>query len=220
MSEARQVPLLGDLPLTIVQRIDHSLDAGFVSYPIAGLAGEWQQRAGRASHRIEIEGLLIGDEAPAQLAALQAAAAAGEAVPFAADITSALALQRVVITSLHAVEEAGAPRRFAYRLALVESPPLPPPAQVEAFGGLDDFGLGDLGFDADLGSAIGDLAREAGQAVDQALDLAGKLGVLEGLDGAALDGFLAPLEDASGAIGDAGGALRDAMRALAGELRS
>jgi len=218
MNETRQMPLLGDLPLEIVQRIDHSLDTGFASYPIAGLDGEWQQRSGRASHRIEIDGLLIGDDAPRQLAALQAAAAAGEALAFASDITSALSLQRVVITAIRAVEEAGVRRRFAYHLSLVESPPLPPPAEVEAFGGLDDFGLGDLGFDADIGGAISDLAQEAGQAIDTALDLAGKLGVLEGLDGTALDGFLSPLEDATRAVGAAGVGLRDAMRLLAGEL--
>jgi hypothetical protein len=218
VSETAHVPLLGDLPLEYVQRIDQSLDAGFTSYPIVGLAGEWQQRAGRASHRIYLQGLIFGDDAPARLAALQAAAVAAEPLSFTADITSALELQRVVIAWIHVVELAGQPRRFEYELVLAEHPPLPPPAEVEPFGGLGEFGAGDLGFDTDIGGAISNLADQAGSAVSEALDVMDKLGVLGNLDGVSLGGFLSPLEEASTGITAAGAELRDAVTSLAREF--
>ena len=52
---------------------------------------------------------------------------------------------------------------------LAESPPLPPPAEVSSFGGLDGFGLGDLGFDPGaLGDVLDDIKNEAGGLMDVA----------------------------------------------------
>ncbi|WP_204317058.1 hypothetical protein, partial [Klebsiella aerogenes] len=76
------------------------LDAGFAPMRIAGLAGEVQQRDGRPSHLIAIEGLLIGDGARDTLGKLQSAAGDGSELTFAADITGALDLSSVVIHSL------------------------------------------------------------------------------------------------------------------------
>lgn len=217
MSEnaADAVPLLGDISLRSVQRIEHRLDGGFQAVRIPGLSGELQQRVGRLSHEIVITGTLFGSEAAGQLETLQQAAGDGEELTFAADITTALELQNVVITHFRAVEVAARPNTWHYEIGLRESPPLPPPAQVQGFGGLDDFGLGDLGFDTDIVGDLQDLAGDVAGAVDDALGVLDSLGALADLG--SLGGFLSPMDepvddaanlgdDLNGALGDLGGA--------------
>ena len=63
MMADRPIPLVGDIALDAVQTITHRLDAGFAPLRIGGLDGEVQQRFGRPSHLISIEGLLIGESA-------------------------------------------------------------------------------------------------------------------------------------------------------------
>ena len=215
----RPIPLLGDISLDLVQSIEHELDGGFVPMSIAGLDGELQQRTARPSHRIRIAGVLAGEGAADQLGKLQDAAANGEELTFAANIVSALDLQRIVITGFRAAEVAGHADRLAYELELAESPPLPPPAELEGFGGLDDFGLGDLGFDApglldDLQNLAGDVAG----AVDAALDAVQALDALSSLDGLSADGLLGPMGTAVDNLGQAGEKFGDALGSLEGML--
>jgi hypothetical protein len=205
---------LGDISLAFVQRIEHALDSGFVPTRIAGLSGELQQRSGRPSHRIYISGVLFGKDAARDLEILQQAAEAGEELTFAADITTALDLQKVVITSFRVVETAGRPARFDYEINLTESPPLPPPAQIEPFGGLGDFGLGDLGFDTDILGDLTDLADDIAGAIDGALDLIDQLGALANLDGLELGGFLEPMQDASDEVADIASRFGDATQSF------
>jgi hypothetical protein len=216
----RPIPLLGDTPLDYVQRIEHSLDAGFASSRIAGLAGELQQRSGRPSHRVRIAGLLIGEGARDALGTLQGAAQAGEELTFSADITSALDLQKVVIHSFQAHEAAGTPQRIEYELELVESPPLPPPAEVSGgFGGLDGLGLGDLGLDAGVLGDIADLAGDVASAVDQALGAVEALGALAALaasGGLDFAGILQPLDEAGSGVGEIATQFQQATRSLGG----
>ncbi|MGE0824812.1 MAG: hypothetical protein AB7P18_22170 [Candidatus Binatia bacterium] len=201
MTDTRPMPLLGDISLRFVQRMEHTLAGGFVATPIASLAGELQQRASRPSHRIWLSGILFGDDAADQLATLQTAAQTGEELTFAADITTALDLQKVVITAFRAVEVAGTPKQFQYDLHLAESPPLPPPAQISGFGGLDDFGLGDLGIDTSVLDDIQDLAGEVAGAVDAALDVVEQLEALASLaDLGSLGGFLEPLQQSVSSV--------------------
>jgi len=215
------VPLLGDISLEFVQRIEHRLDAGFVATPIAGLDGELQQRVSRRSHQIHITGLLFGEEVGSQLETLQRAAETGEELTFAADITTALDLQSVVITSFRALEIAAKPNHFHYEMTVAESPPLPPPAEISGFGGLDDFGLGDLGFDTDILGDLEDMAGDIAGAVEGALDVMDQLGALANLDGLDLgSGFLSPMNDAAGEVGQAGGDFKDAAQSLTGAFKS
>lgn len=220
MSEpgARPIPLLGEISLEYVQRVEHALDGGFRPMRIAGLAGTLQQRSGRPSHHIWIAGVLRGDTAADDLAAIQEAAAAGAELTFAADISTALELQHVVITSLRVVEAAGHPGQYGYEIGLAESPPLPPPAQVEPFGGLGDFGMGDLGFDTDI---LGDLMDEASglaDAVSGAMDLLDQLGALANLDGLELGSFLEPLQGSIDAVTGIASRLGDALDGMLGGL--
>lgn len=212
--ETRSVPLLGEISLEYVQQIQHHLDGGFISTPIANLPGELQQRTGRPSHRIHITGLLIGDEAADQLQSLQTATASGENVTFASDITTALDLQRVVITYFRAVELAGHPSRFWYQIQLTESPPLPPPATVDPFGGLGDFGLGDLGFDTDILGDLQDLAGDVAGAVSDAMDVIDQIGALANLDGLSLGGLLEPMNGAVNEVGSVASSFRSAIDGL------
>jgi hypothetical protein len=214
---SRPIPLLGTTSLDCVQRIEHSLDAGFDAMRILGLEGELQQRSGRPSHRLRISGLLIGEGAHDTLGTLQGAARAGEEMTFSADISSALDLQKVVVRSFRAHEQAGAPQRIEYDIELVESPPLPPPAEVSGFGGLDDFGLGDLGLDPGVLGDIADLAKDVAGAVDAAL---GAIDALQGLASLAASGgldfagILAPLDEAGSQVATVVAKFQQATRSL------
>jgi hypothetical protein len=212
----RPIPLLGAISLEFVQRIEHSIDAGFVSTPIAGLPGELQQRSNRMSHRIALEGVLFGASAADNLKSLQEAAGNGEELTFSADITTALDLQKVLITRLDAIETAGNPSRFDYRLQLAESPPLPPPAQVSGFGGLDDFGLGDLGFDTDILGDITDIAGDIAGAVNDALQVIDAVTALADLGGLELGNFLAPIGEVGDRVASVGTNFRNAFDSLSG----
>jgi hypothetical protein len=208
------VPLLGDVTLPFVQRIEHLLDGGFERVRVAGLAGELVQRPSRPSHVVYLAGLIAGQTAKDDLAKLQSAAAAGADMTFAADITTALELQKVVVTWFRAVELAGEPNRWSYEMVLVESPPLPPPAQVEAFGGLDDFGLGDLGFDTDILGDLEGLAGDIAAAADKALDVVNQLDALAGLGDLTAGGLLQPMDAPISGVATAATRAVDAARAL------
>ena len=210
----RPVPLLGSISLSSVQRIEHALDSGFSSTPIAGLAGELQQRTNRLSHRVRIGGTLFGDSAAEDLKALQQAAANGEEVTFSADISKALDLQKVIISRFYATEGGGHANFFRYDLDLTESPPLPPPAQVSGFGGLDDFGLGDIGFDTDILGDIASAASGIAGAVNDALSVVDALSALTNLDGLDLGNFLKPMSDSATRVSSIGGNVQKAFGGL------
>lgn len=211
------MPLIGDIALEAVQVIEHAQDGGFVSTRIAGLPGELQQRLARPSHRIRIAGVLFGAEALDKLGTLQKAAQDGAEVTFAADITTALELKKVVVSSFWAQAEAGMPDRYLYEVVLVESPPLPPPAQVSSFGGLGDFGVGDLGFDTSVLGDIADAASKVASAVEQAIAVVDTLQALSKLgDLNVSGGMLKPVEDAVGRVGKLGDAFKKAGSGLAG----
>jgi len=215
----RPIPLLGDVPLEFVQSIELALDAGFVAMPIAGLEGELHQRAARGSHRIAIRGVLFGEGAADALGKLQTAAADGQQIAFAADMAAALELDQVVIESFHAAEDAGRPGTYRYDLVVAESATLPPPAELSPFGGLDDFGLGDLGLDLGVLEDISSLADEVAGAVDAALDIVDQLSSLADLAGlGSLGGFLEPMSRQVTGVGEVGGSFAEAARAAGGAL--
>jgi hypothetical protein len=212
----RPMPVLGDVPLRAIRSIELYMDGAFVGHDVVGLEGTVQQRLGRRSHEIRLSGQVLGETYKDDLEALQNAAAGGAETTFTADIVSALELQSVVIRQFSVRETAGHPGRADIRLVLVEAPPLPPPAQVSSFGGLDDFGFGDLGFDSDIMGDLANLAGDISAAVDGALDAVAALDALAGLGDLSLDGPLEPLQGATEGLADAGRTLSDAASKLGG----
>jgi hypothetical protein len=198
------VPMIDDLELTAVQWIRQESAQGYATHQVAGLDGTVHQKLGRRSHRVAIAGVLLGETAVADLETLQGKVSAGEEVVFTADITTALAVEKMVIASLAAEQDVGSGGRFSYRVELAESPPLPPPAELSPFGGFDEFGLGDLGFDPDaLGGLMDDVLAQAGaiaDAADAALDAVQAVGALASL--ADLGDLSHPLKPVTDQIGD------------------
>jgi hypothetical protein len=190
--------MIDDIALDYVTHARQRTAQRSLSLPIPGLAGDVQQVVGRASYEIEISGLIVGDGAADGLRALQSKAGGGEEVTFSADITSALELDKVVIVAAEFEAHAGIPGYYDYRLLLRESPPLPPPAELSPFGGLDGV---DLGFDTDILGDIADVAGDLQTAIEQ---VAGALDTLEALAGLAdlgLDNPLTPMTEAADRLG-------------------
>jgi hypothetical protein len=214
--------MVDDLQLGAVQWLRQETEQGFAQQRVAGLDGTLHQKVGRWSHRLLVTGMLMPATATDDLAALQTKVAGGAEVTFTADIATALAVEKMVIESFAAEQVPGNAGQYSYTLVLAESPPLPPPAELSPFGGLDDLGgLGDLGFD-DLAGVVGGIADAAGAvtgALDAAMDavqavqglaaLAGGLGDLSSLSDP-----LRPITDKLGELGS----LPETLGALPGLL--
>jgi phage protein U len=200
------VPMIDDIELKAVQHVRQETAASFAEQHVIGLNGTLHQKMGRRSHRVELRGFLLPDTAVDDLKKLQEKSSKGEEVTFTADITTALTIDKMLVERFQAEQQVGPPGQIAYQIVLVESPPLPPPAQVSAFGGLDGFGLGDLGFDAgalgDLLSEIQDQAGAVMDAVDAAVDAVQQLASLASLaDLANIANPLMPLTSKVGELG-------------------
>ncbi len=214
-------PMIDDIALAAVQRIRQETRQDYVKQRIPGLEGELHQRLGRPSHRVLLTGFLLPATAQDDLKALQEKVSAGEEVTFTADITTALGIDHMVIEAFQAEQQAGPAGQIAYSMILSESPPLPPPAEVSAFGGLGDFGLGDLGFDPGaLGDVLGDIASKAGELselADAALKAVDQLQALASLANFGDVGNpIKPLVDQVGATGQFAGELSSLGGAAAG----
>ena len=204
-------PMIDNIELKAVQHIRQETDQDYVRQRIAGLEGTLHQKLGRRSHRVTLRGLLLPATAVEDLQKLQEKASSGEEVTFTADITTALSVDKMVIEYFSAEQQVGPAGQIAYQLVLAESPPLPPPAEVSPFGGLGDFGLGDLGFDPGaLGEVLSEIQDQAGAvmaAVDSALDAVQQLQALASLgDLANIGNPLPPISEKVGELADLGAA--------------
>jgi phage protein U len=218
------VPMVDDVQLKATQVVRQETDQAFVRQHVAGLDGTVHQKLGRRSHRVILSGLLLPETAADDLKTLQQKASSGAEVSFTADITTALDVEHMVIESLALEQRVGAGGQFAYTMELAESPPLPPPAELSPFGGLGDFGVGDLGFDAgalsDLAGEVADQAGAISGAVDGALDVVKQLGSLASLgDLGSLSNPLTPLTDAASSLGQLGSSVSETIGQLGGLLK-
>ena len=217
-------PMIDDFELKAVQFIRQETENHLVGHAIPGLDGTFQQRLGRKSHRVFLQGLLLRDTAVDDLKTLQTKASGAAEVTFTADIATALSIEKMVIESFEAEQHVGPAGQTAYSMWLVESPPLPPPAELSAFGGLGDFGLGDLGFDAgalgDIAGAIADQAGAIAELAEQAIAAVEQLQSLAGLaDLASVGNPVKPVADQVGKVKDLGSSLKsiaDAVKAITG----
>lgn len=210
---SRAVPTIDDIQLDPVLVIRQRTRTRLGPTPVVGLAGDVQQRLGRASHEVELRGLLHGEDALDKLDALQDKVVAGEEVDFTADITTALEIAKMIVVEAEFEELAGHPNRFEYRLLLRESPPLPEPASLAPFGGLEGF---DVGFDTDVLGDIADMAGELQGAMDLLGDVMAGLDALAGLASLDAGNPLQPMQDQAGSLGDAGAGSGEAVGGLRG----
>lgn len=143
-------PVIGEWEVPSIERIQTLEERRIARLPVPGLLGDIQQDLGAASLAVEIAGSLHGDEARDDfLQKLRDEFRAGNPVSFAADITNASELDRVLIDELELEEVNDSANGFRYRVVLreyVEPPQPPPPA--------DDLGL-DLGVDLDDLASLG-----------------------------------------------------------------
>jgi hypothetical protein len=215
-------PMIDDLELKAVQYLRQETEQDFARHDVPGLEGTLHQRLGRRSHRLVVAGYLLPGTATADLETLQTKAAAGAEVTFTADIATALKVDKMVIESFRAEQHVGPAGQIAYTLVLAESPPLPPPAEVSAFGGLGDFGVGDLGFDpgalGDVVAAIEDQAGAIQEIAETALAAVDQLQALASIgDLLSAGNPVRPVAEQLSSLNELGsafGAIRDSMRRI------
>lgn len=118
-------PMLGDIELQQVQKIEVDGDQVLVAHGVPALEGDFLQRLDRRAMQITITGVLTGPEAGEGLKALRDKFRAAEPVPFVADIATATRVDEVLIEEMGVRELAGKPERFEYAFTLREYIPAP-----------------------------------------------------------------------------------------------
>lgn len=134
-------PVLDDLELELVQKIDSEQDEELVRSAVPGLDGDFLASVGRRATRFTLTGVVIGEEAGDSLKKLREKFASADPVSFVSDIATATQVDKVVIEEMGVRELAGRPERFEYSFTLrefkapepptdiiVPPPPPPPPA--------------------------------------------------------------------------------------------
>lgn len=134
-------PMLGDLELEQVQRIETDQDQVLLAHEVPALEGDFLQRLGRRGTGVTLSGVLTGPESKEGVAALREKFHAAEPVSFVADIATATRVDEVLIEQLDVRELAGRPERFEYAFSLrefteppevpTEPPPVIPPQVLE-----------------------------------------------------------------------------------------
>lgn len=113
-------PMLGDLELETVQRIETEEGQVLTRHEIPALEGDFLQRLGRRGSRVSLAGMVVGPEVRERLQELRTKVRTAEPVPFASDIATATRLAEVLVEELDVREIAGRPERFEVTLALRE----------------------------------------------------------------------------------------------------
>lgn len=135
-------PMLGDIELQQVQRIDSDQDQLLVRHAVPALEGDFLQGLGRRATVFVLDGVLTGPEVADGITSLREKFHAAEPVSFAADIATATRIDQVLIEAMDVREIAGHALRFEYSFLLREfippptprretPPPPPPPQELE-----------------------------------------------------------------------------------------
>lgn len=119
-------PMIGEIELELVQKIETDEDQVLVQHSVPALEGDFLQRLGRRASRIKLSGVMTGPESAESLKTLRAKFRDGEPASFVADIATATQVGDVLIEEFGVRELAGKAERFAYELTLREM--IPPPA--------------------------------------------------------------------------------------------
>lgn len=124
-------PILGNIELQQVQKIEIEEDQVFTQHSIPALEGDFFQGLGRRSSWVKLSGVLTGAEVQAGLQALRDQFRAAQPVDFVADIATATKVSQVIIEEMGVRELAGKPARFEYAFTLREYIPAPvPPREI------------------------------------------------------------------------------------------
>lgn len=118
-------PVLGEIELQQVQRIETDADQVWTQHSIPALEGDFFQGLGRKATWVKLSGVLSGAEVQTGLDDLRQKFYAAEPVAFAADIATATQLDQVLIEEMGVRELAGKPSRFEYAFTLREFTPPP-----------------------------------------------------------------------------------------------
>lgn len=118
MTSAR--PMLGELTLETVQRIETEEGQALERHQVPALEGDFLQRLGRRGTRVAFAGVVTGPGSAERLAELRAKVRRAEPVPFVSDVATATRLREVLVEELDVREVAGKPERFEVALALRE----------------------------------------------------------------------------------------------------
>lgn len=132
---------IGGISLSRIHRIRTVERADFVRHRVPGLEGDLVQDMGRASVRLNIEGIYYGDAALDDLNALRDIYKARQPVDFLADITGQAYFAQVILEQFEVVQQAGDVAQFSYRLQVAE--------YVEPPESSTDLGLDEV--DTDIG---------------------------------------------------------------------
>lgn len=116
-------PMLGDIELQLVQKIEVDGDQVLLDHGVPALEGDFLQRLDRRATQITITGVLSGQQAGKGLKALRDKFRAAEPVPFVSDIATATRVDEVLIEEMGVRELAGKPERFEYAFTLREYVP-------------------------------------------------------------------------------------------------
>lgn len=123
-------PMLGDVELQLVQKIDTEDDQVFIPHSIPALEGDFLQGIGRRATSVALTGVITGTEAKESLKTLRDKFRAAEPVSFVADIATATKVTQVIIEEMGVRELAGLPEQFEYALTLREYIPPPKPEEI------------------------------------------------------------------------------------------
>ena len=119
--------MLDSFELPLVQAVEGREAEALEEHSVPALEGDFLQDLGRRAARIDLNGVLTGDDAATALKALRDKHRAAAPVKFVADIATATKVSDVLIENLEVREFAGRPRRFDFNISLVELIPPPPP---------------------------------------------------------------------------------------------
>lgn len=121
-------PMLDDLELPRVQKIEIDSDQILIQQEVPALEGDFWQRLEHGAARVRIVGVLTGsEEIEDKLKTLREKFHGGVPVPFVADITTATRVGDVVIEEMGIRELAGKAFRYEYSFTFVEFTAIEPP---------------------------------------------------------------------------------------------
>lgn len=123
----RVKPLLDEIELQNVQKLEIEDDQVLLAHEIPALEGDFFQREDRRASLIRLNGIMNGSDVTEKLRELREKFRNAVPVSFVSDISVATRIDQVLISELTVREVAGKPERFEYALALrefIEPPPV------------------------------------------------------------------------------------------------